>query len=278
MNSGGCDDAGTHSDAQFPVATWVRNDRIAFSSNSHLSLISNLPQSKNDPSLTGSDRSGLTLQKLILLVMLVDLIAVAAAVLIYVLTGEEKLGEGSFLTHLSAIQLFAISWISFQIFRVRNQGEGNAFNLRNHRILWWLIAAGFLYLFADELFKIHEGIDSRIHSVFHLRESGWTDRIDDLLILGYALVGLGVIAFYRSEFVIMKRGLPYFICGFVALFLMIGLDVITNRDDLIRSFVDRDLVKPVHTCLSFAEEGMKVFSGGLFVIAFYAGLQTARRA
>jgi len=211
-------------------------------------------------------------------VLLIDLIAIAAAVMIYILTGEEKLGEGSFLTHLSAIQLFAVAAISFRIFRVRNEGVARPFTFRNPRIVWGLIAAGFLFLVADELFKIHESADTLIHSVFHLRESGWTDRIDDLLILCYAMVGIGVIAAYREEFVFMKKGLPFFICGFVALFIMIGLDVITNRDDLIRSFVDRDRVEAVQTCLSFAEEGMKVLSGGFFVIAFFAALRTARRA
>ena len=57
-----------------------------------------------------------------LFILFIDLLAIAAAVTIYLTTGEEKLGEGSFLTHLSAIQLLAVSWISFQIFRIRNRG------------------------------------------------------------------------------------------------------------------------------------------------------------
>ncbi|MGI9240919.1 MAG: hypothetical protein ACR2RV_08960 [Verrucomicrobiales bacterium] len=212
-----------------------------------------------------------------LFILLVDLLAIAAAVTIYVTTGEEKLGEGSFLTHLSALQLLAVSWLSFQIFRIRNRGVAPVMTLKNARLLWGLIAAGFLFLFADELFKIHENIDELIHSIFKLEESGLTDRIDDLLVFGYALIGIGVIMKYRHEFVIMKGGLPYLILGFVLLFLMIICDVITNRDDLIRNFVDRDLIKVTQTWLSFAEEGFKVLSGGLFVIAFYAGLESAKR-
>ena len=69
----------------------------------------------------------------ILLVLLIDLIAIAAAVVIYLKTGEEKLGEGSFLTHLSAIQLLAVSWISFQIFRIRNRGITPAGGMGAHR-------------------------------------------------------------------------------------------------------------------------------------------------
>ena len=144
-------------------------------------------------------------------------------------------------------------------------------------MVWGLIAAGFLFLFADELFKIHESTDELIHSLFKLEESGLTDRIDDLLVFGYAVIGIGVIVKYRHEFVMMKDGLPYLILGFVLLFLMIICDVITNRDDLIRNFVDRDRIKVTQTWLSFAEEGFKVLSGGLFVIAFYAGLQTAKK-
>ena len=216
------------------------------------------------------------MQRPILIVILVDLIAIAAAVTIYLLTGEKKLGESGFLTHLSGAQLLAISVISFLIFRVRNRDVQKVFTLKNPGILWALIAAGFFFLMADELFKIHESMDEAIHSIFGLKETGVTDRIDDLLILLYALIGIGVIAAYRKEFVIMKKAWPFFLCGFGLLFLTVGLDVLTNRDDILRSFFKPDLAESLQTWLSFAEEGSKVLSEGFFVVAFFTGWQTAR--
>jgi hypothetical protein len=103
------------------------------------------------------------MQRPIAIVLLVDLIAIAAAVTIYLLTGEKKLGESGFLTHLSGAQLLAISVISFLIFRVRNRDVQKVFTLKNPGILWALIAAGFFFLMADELFKIHESMDELIH-------------------------------------------------------------------------------------------------------------------
>ena len=211
-----------------------------------------------------------------LLVLLVDLVAIAAAVMIYVFTGEEKLGEGGFLTKLSGAQLLGISVISFLIFRVRNRGVEKVFKLRNPRIVWALISAGFFFLMADEMFKIHEEIDELIHSAFALRETGVTDRIDDALILLYALIGIGVLFAYRSEFFVLKEARLFFFCGFGLLFLTVGLDVLTNRDDILSALFGSEWGETLQTWLSFAEEGAKVLSEGFFVVAFAGALRTAK--
>ncbi|MFT4551117.1 MAG: hypothetical protein ACI8XO_003572 [Verrucomicrobiales bacterium] len=236
---------------------------------SALAGITNPHQTPNEPNY-------LVLYRKYPLILIVDVIAIIAAVMIYLLTGEVKLGESSFLTHLSGAQLLGVAIISFLIFRVRNLHVEKVYSLKNPRIIWALIAAGFFFLMADELFKIHESIDEMIHSIFNLEENGFTDRIDDLLILLYALIGIAVIAAYRREFLLMNNARVLFICGFGLLFLMVGLDVLTNRDDILRSFLGGDRVESVGTWLSFAEEGAKILSGGFFIMAFQIGLRTVR--
>ena len=220
------------------------------------------------------------MRKPILLVLVLDLVAILAAVLIYAFTGKEELGEGGFLTKLSGAQLLAISVICFLVFRIRNVGVEKKFSLKNPAIVWGLMAAGFFFLMADEMFKIHESIDEMIHSAFSLKETGVTDRIDDVLILLYALIGIGVIWAYRREFLIMKAGLPFLFTGFVFLFLTIGFDLLTNRDDVLRALLGDADAGVLETWLvigEFAEEGTKILSEGFFVVAFYAALQAARK-
>ena len=210
------------------------------------------------------------------IVILYNVAAIALAVSIYVCTGEKMLGESGFLTKLSGAQLLAISVITFAIFRIRNREIEKVFSLKNPRIVWALISAGFLFLMADELFKIHEGIDAIIQSTFNLKQSGVTDRINDLLVVAYALIGIGVIWIYRREFLVMKRSLAFMASGFGMLLVMVALDMLTSRDDVLRVVFSADLATDLQIWLSFAEEGAKVLSEGLFVIAFYTGLQNLK--
>jgi len=210
------------------------------------------------------------------IVILIDLIAIAAAVMIFAFTGEKQLGEGGFLTKLSGAQLLAISIVAFGIFRIRNCGVSKVFSLKNPGIVWALISAGFFFLMADEMFKIHESIDEMIHSVLGLKETGLTDRIDDVLILMYGLIGIGVIYIYRREFVVMKEGWRFLLVGFGLLLLTVALDMLTNRDDVLRAVFDKDLAQELQTWLSFAEEGAKILAEGFFLVAFYVCLQSAK--
>lgn len=63
---------------------------------------------------------------------------------------------------------------------------------RDPSVVWAIIASGFLFLAADEVLRIHENLDQLIHYVFGLKETNLTDRIDDLIVGMYGLVGIGV--------------------------------------------------------------------------------------
>ena len=64
--------------------------------------------------------------------------------------------------------------------------------------------------------------------------------------------------------------------GFGLLFLTVGLDVLTNRDDILSALFGSEWGETLQTWLSFAEEGAKVLSEGFFVVAFAGALRTAK--
>ena len=211
-------------------------------------------------------------KRLLKIVLLIDLAVIAGAVVYFAMGGKALTGENSILTWVSALQLLAVALLCWLIFQIRNRDIESRFSLQNTRLIWGLIAAGFVFLFADETLKIHEGTDKLIHSIFSIEETGLTDRIDDFLILVYAILGLAVLFAYRREFLAIMR--PHFwmlYWGFALLFVMVAFDVLTNRDDILINFMDADQAKVTGTWLSFVEEGSKILASGFFVGAFYAG-------
>ncbi len=149
----------------------------------------------------------------IFLVLLLNSLAVVVALMIYSDTGINNFKEDGFITQLSVFQLLMISWLSFKVFKARSVTRKGSF-WRDSSVVWWVISLGFLYLAADEHFKFHERIDRQIHNVFNLQETGFTDRIDDLLVGLYGLVGIGVLIIYRNEWKIYKEARLFLICGF----------------------------------------------------------------
>ncbi len=125
---------------------------------------------------------------------------------------------------------------------------------------------------------IHENIDHQIHYVFNLQETILTDRIDDVIIGLYGLAGIGVLIAYRDELKTYREALPFFTCGFVLLFTMVGLDLFTNRNDILPVLFDHHHNKPAvfYPWLSHAEDWLKVFAEAFFILAFYAILQKAK--
>ena len=138
------------------------------------------------------------------------------------------------------------------------------------------MSLGFLFLAADDLFKIHENIDRLIHNIFNLQETGLTDRIDDGLIGLYALIGIGVLIIYRNELKIYRKAFPFFTSGFALLFTTIALDLLTNRNDILPLLFGPTQAADLHIWLSHAENSLQVFAEAFFIGAFYAILQTAK--
>nr|NQU92996.1 hypothetical protein [Bacteroidota bacterium] len=144
-------------------------------------------------------------------------------------------------------------------------------------MIWAILSLGFLFLAADEYFEIHESIDLWIHDIFNIKETGVTDRLDDILVALYGLVGMSFLYVYREELRKCRQVLPFLKCGFVLLFIMVALDIFTNRKDILQILVHHDLVDTLHVWFSVAEDSFKIFAESCFLVGFYIVLRIARQ-
>ncbi len=179
------------------------------------------------------------------------------------------------MTLLSALQLLAISWISFQTFGLRNTTRSGSVWSRPAAI-WGVISVGFLFLAVDEYFMVHENIDGLIHYVFNLQETPLTDRIDDILIAIYGLVGVGLLFACRRELGNFRVAIPFFVSGFVLLFVMVVCDVVTNQNDVLPFLFGARYGNALYYIVRKAEDPIKLIAIAFFLAAFCAVLQQAK--
>jgi hypothetical protein len=197
--------------------------------------------------------------------------AVLSAFVIDHYSGADSFGEKGFITVWSTFQLLAIALLSDKIAQKRTQRR-----LRdNSAMLWRVIAWGFIFLAADEFLGLHESADLLIHDFFSLRTTGLSDRIDDLIIGSYGVVGAGVIfVIYRLQLKSVISALPFFKLGFLFLFLMVTVDIVTNGNELIDIMANHEEVaRQIYTFLGQLEESLKVFSEASFILAFHSVLK-----
>ncbi|UZJ41546.1 hypothetical protein OO006_00615 [Prosthecochloris sp. SCSIO W1101] len=204
-------------------------------------------------------------RKLLFLVLILNSVVVIAALEINRRSGVNHFDEGKFVTIYSFLQLLA----TFGIVLLINWYS----RWKNPSLIWKIIAIGFIFLAADEVFTIHENIDFLIHRVFGIEETAVTDRIDDILVGLYGLLGIGVLFVYRNEWKIYREAFPFFIFGFALLF---GMVIITNRHDILYLIWDHHSASTIQSYLSLAEEPLKVFSEAFFILGFYIILQTVK--
>jgi uncharacterized protein YacL len=223
-------------------------------------------------------RKSITIHVLFISLILFDTIAIVIAIVMGIHKGNplKHFGEAHFITWVSVLQLLTISLLSYSIFQTRRRTIGD-FNWRSPFMVWLVISLGFFFLGMDDLFKIHESMDHRIHELFDLKQTALTDRFDDMIIGLYGLIGLSILYACREEIKKYRQLFPFLIYGFVLLFIMVGLDIVSNRKDILEKLVSRDLVAPIHICLSIAEDSIKVFAGSFFLVGFYGALQLSRR-
>ena len=188
---------------------------------------------------------------------------------------EQQFEDGGFITYFSFVQLCLLSYISYKVFRER--ALGLMFFWRYPLTVWLLISAGFAFLALDELFMIHEWMDKTIHVIGRFPETGLSDRIDDLIVGLYGLTAIGVLVHYRCELKKYRQVLPYVVIGFTLLFLMVGVDVLTNRDDILRAIFSREIAASIMSWAFILEESLKLFSEAFLVIAAYLCYRKAQK-
>lgn len=208
------------------------------------------------------------------MVIIVDVIAISIALI----TGNapKHFAEAGFMTCFSFTQLLIIAAVAREIFIVR-KGGAKAKVLKQPYVIWAVVAAAFVFLSIDEIATVHEHIDVFIHNIFMIRETALTDRIDDILVGGYGLLGLAGFYIYRVELKEYKKAFPLFIAGFIFMFIMVCLDILTNRDDIFRLFIsDPSVLYYLDYWLKIAEDIFKIMAEGVFIGAFYYCLEIAR--
>lgn len=205
--------------------------------------------------------------------------ALAVAILLGFMEGNVHIyfGERRFITGISFLQLLIISGLSWKVFRL----QAGTFNFRiwkSPHVVWAIIAAGFLFLSFDEVLKIHENIDKVIHHIFQIQETALTDRLDDIIVGFYGLIGLGTLIYYRNELKKYVDMRPYIISGFVLLFTMVGFDTLTNRKDILLKITPNSFVADaLFLWFSVAEDSFKILAEGMFLVGFYSCLRIAKK-
>lgn len=180
-------------------------------------------------------------------------------------------------TLASFAQLLLAAYVLREVYHLRRDECLRATGKRGPSLLWLLMWLGFVFLAIDEVAFVHEGIDKLVHWVFAIQETSLTDRLDDLLPGVYALVGLSVLYRYRAELKPFHGFWPWLTAGMLLMVAMIGLDVLTNRKDVLTVWIaDRGLALFWWAKLSALEEGCKIFAEACFLGLFLRCLETAR--
>jgi hypothetical protein len=191
-------------------------------------------------------------------------------------SAEEYYDENGPLTILSFIQLAVIAILCWQILRSRSAGMDKV-SWRSPVFLWVLLSCGFVFLAVDEVLMLHERFDRIIHRLLNLEETGVTDRLDDILVGIYGVIGIAVLLMYRVELRVFSERIGLLASGFVLFLAMVVFDVLTNRDDVLLYLFDEERAHTLYAWLTISEESLKVVSEAVFLVAFYDILDRSRR-
>jgi hypothetical protein len=144
--------------------------------------------------------------------------------------------------------------------------------------LFAFAAAGFVFLAIDEVARLHEQIEDLL-----VRHEGpgpkapLLDRIDDLIVLGYGLVGGAVLLRARRALAPFRPALPWLVGAGACFLVMVTTDLLTTRDDVMYALAHgRPWVKPVWHWLPAVEETAKLVAEACFVGAAWTCLARAR--
>lgn len=216
-------------------------------------------------------------RRIVFSVLLFETFAIVIALALGLLQGNivGPFKEGGLITWVSLSQLLLIAGLSWKVFTLHN-GVLNRRGWRSPQWVWAIIAVGFVYLACDELTLIHETLDKHIHNFFMMQETALTDRLDDIIVGFYGLIGIGILYYYREALEKYVGIFPFFVSGFAFLFVMIVFDVLANRYDPFLTMTENPSLRAMlHAWFSIAEDLFKMLSEGMFLVAFYRCWQMA---
>jgi FlaA1/EpsC-like NDP-sugar epimerase len=226
-----------------------------------------------DRSLAPAARIGFTMAAL-MLNALVLIVAIAAAMAIEH-APDFYFEEGSVITVWSSLQIVTICAHCLWIFQLRRDSRRSTG--RSHA-LWLLGAVGAGVLSIDEAAGLHETVDHQIHAFFNMPENPWTDRIDDVIVLGYGLIAMAVAYVCRAEFRVLRTARDIFIAAFALFSVMVLIDLLTNSYSITpRDDVQLARFESIRAWGVVLEDTFKLASEGVFVAALSVAAITFKR-
>jgi hypothetical protein len=207
----------------------------------------------------------------LLVILLINAIAIAAPLLLVSNARPHFVDEGGFITRLSFFHLYAIGCVSASLYAVRREASPRK-GWRESYWLWFFVALGFMFLALDEILEIHEHMDGYLHSVFHLRETMLTDRLDDIIPALYGLAGLAVMVLYHVELLPYRHLLPLVLVGGGLASASVALDLLTNFDAAGRELLP-SFIAVVFWELTMVEEICKLLAVAVFLGSMFRALE-----
>jgi hypothetical protein len=184
-------------------------------------------------------------------------------------------GEGRFTTVISCVQLLVTAFFSSRIFFARQAHAAKLASI-SAAWVWVVIAAGFVFLAADDAFQIHERLDHTIHRTLDMQETPWTDRLDDVIIALYGLIGLVILWLCRQEICYFSQIWRPLGGGFLCLFVSVVCDTISNDEEFLGwLFGNIATAKTLRSWISVGDGAFTLLAEGFFLAAFYLSHRTA---
>ena len=226
---------------------------------------------------------GPSLKKVALVTFGIEILGIAIAVgraIILQRSPMRYFGEGGFMTWVSIIQLLVIASLCWKISSLRKAKTKTSrfFSKRKPEIFWRVTGFGMFFFALDEGLKIHENLDRFILNYFQIEITDLTSRLDDFIILAYAIAGLLIIYWFRNEIANYRDSLFWFVWALFFSFSTIFLDMLGHNRETFAIFADNlDQLNDIHHWFSAMEEIPKIFAGGAFIVTIYKCFQIAQK-
>jgi hypothetical protein len=176
---------------------------------------------------------------------------------------DKHFGEAGFVTTFSFFNLLFISYVLAIVFYTAlSSSEKNGDSLKKRfakSVIWLVMAIGFLWLSFDEILMIHEKTDKAFHQFFQIKETSLTNRMDDIMVFSYPVLGLLAMYFSRKALYPYRKSLYFVVLG-VALFCIMA----------VYDSMGKGLSSKYHntrTMYQVYEESSKVLAEGFLMVA-----------